>query len=160
MRVPQRIAAGLTLLLAAAACQPAELEISEQDIDSIREQIDTYVRHALAGDWDAWGTTLMSDVIALPPNQAPLLGRDAVVAWGKTFPRLTAFTVSVDEIEGRGDMAYARGTYSLAAMLPDSTSLTETGSFMEIHRRQADGSWPYSRLIWHSDAPLAAQPPM
>jgi len=145
--------AGSTLLcaVALAACS-APSGLSASDVTAVRESIDAYVRTALANDWDRWGKVLLADVVAMPPNHAPLVGRDAAVAFVKTFPKLTQFNVNIDEITGGGGTAYCRGTYSLTFQMPDGKSSTEKGSFLEIHKRQSDGTWPYARLMWHSDA--------
>jgi ketosteroid isomerase-like protein len=128
--------------------------LSNKDVTAVRESMDAYVRTSLAADWDGWGRLLLSDVVAMPPNHAPLIGREAVVAYAKTYPKLTKFTVTADEITGRGDLAYARGRYSITVLTPDGKSSTDKGSFLDIHQRQSDGTWPYARTIWHSDAPL------
>ena len=144
-------------VFALSACS-ASSGLSQRDVTAVRESMDAYVRTSLAGDWDAWGKLVLSDVVAMPPNHAPLLGRDAAVAYVKTYPKLTKFSTNVDEITGQGDLAYARGRYSITTEAPDGKTSTERGSFIEIHRRQSDGSWPFARLIWHSDAPLSAAP--
>jgi ketosteroid isomerase-like protein len=137
----------------AAAAKSPQAEISAKDVAAIKAQIDRYVRTALAADFEAWGRTLATDVVVMPPNQSPVVGRTAAVAWGNTFPRLTSLTVNADEIKGRGDLAYATGTYALSGTLTNGTTFSEKGSFLEIHRRAADGSWPYTHVIWHADAP-------
>jgi ketosteroid isomerase-like protein len=144
----------ILLCVALAACDSSSRALSDRDVTAVRESMDAYVRTALAGDWDAWGRLMLTDVVAMPPNHAPVIGRDAAVAFGKAFPKLTKFTVNADEIVGRGDVAYARGRYSLTMTSPDGRPVSEKGSFLEVHIRQSDGTWPYSRFIWHSDAPL------
>jgi ketosteroid isomerase-like protein len=145
---------GSILLCTLAAACGSTSGLSDRDVTAVRESMDAYVRTTLAGDWDAWGKLLLSDVVAMPPNHAPLIGRDAAVAYVKTYPKVTKLTVTTDEITGRGDVAYARGRYSITTMTPDGKATSEKGSFLEIHQRQSDGAWPYTRLIWHSDAPL------
>jgi ketosteroid isomerase-like protein len=147
--------------MVATSCQPAppaEPAFTDADVTAIRAQIDRYVQAALAGDWNAWGLTLAEDVVVMPPNGAPITGRAAATAFIQGFGRLSSFTVNVDEVSGAGDLAYTRGTFAFSATLPDSTSLTDSGSFLEIHAR-GDGSWPYTHLIWHSDLPVAPPPP-
>lgn len=155
----QYLALGLTLLAFLAGCQPAATpELSSADVAAVRATIDTYAKTALAGDWDAWGKTLATDVVYMPPNQPPLLGRDAAVAFGKSFPKITSMSITPEDITGRADLAYVRGKYSYSAALPDGTAVSESGVFLEIHRRQADGSWPYTQAIWHADSPPAPPP--
>ncbi len=150
------IALAVLACFVVAARKSPHSDISATDAAAVRAQIDRYVRTALAADFDAWGNALAPDVIVMPPNQAPVVGRSAAVAFGKAYPRLTSFTVSVDEVTGRDDLAYARGTYTLTATMTGGSSVSEKGSFLEIHRRAADGTWPYTRLIWHADSPPAA----
>jgi ketosteroid isomerase-like protein len=159
MRFTQKLAASLLLPLGLAACQAPVNEFTDQDANAIRAQIETFVSSALAADWDAWGNTLSSDVVFFPPDQAPLVGRDAVMAWISEFPRLTSFTAPPDEVSGNGDLGFAHGTYSLTATLPDGSSLSEGGSYVDVFRRQPDGSWLYTLNIWHSNSP-APQPTM
>ncbi len=49
------------------------------------------------------------------------------------------------EVAGSGDLAYAIGTYALARPAPDR------GKFVEIYRRQADGSWKCVADMFSSD---------
>lgn len=159
MRQHRRLILALLLATFVAACQRAT-EFSSADEAAIRATIDEYVRAALAADWPAWGKTLGNDVVYMPPNHAPLIGREAAVAFAKTFPKLTSFTVTVEDVSGRGDLAYARGKYSFAGTLPDGSNVSENGSFLEVHRRQPDGTWPYTHAIWHSDAPPLSSAPL
>ena len=149
---------GLLLVALTGACQREAVEISQVDKAAIQATHDKYVQTAVAADWDAWGQTLTSDVFYSPPNLAPMKGRDAAVAWAKTFPKIVSLTLSVDEITGRGDLAFARGSYALVVTLPDGTSMTEHGAFLTVHQRQADGTWPYTHLIYHSTEPLPVAP--
>ncbi len=158
----------VTLTLIAAACstqtandqskESSVAELTEADGAAVKAQIDAYLKASLAKDWTAFGQTLTPDMVAYPPNQAPVQGRDAFVELLKTFPTFTAFTVDVTEVVGRGDLAYATGNFHLTMQLPDGSTVKDDGSFMEVHQRQPDGSWPYTRLIWHSNAPLPAPP--
>lgn len=150
-RMPIRLFISVGLAVSALGCQSPPAEISEADKTAIRAQIDTYVRTALSGDLEAWGNTLAEDAVLMPPTGTPISGRRAAVEWLKAFPQLTAFTVDVGELTGSGDVAYARGTYTLTAKLPDGSSIIDGGGFLDIHRRASDGTWPYTRLMFHSD---------
>lgn len=127
--------------------------LSDKDVNDIKAMIDRWVEDALSKR-DDFANILASDMILQPPNAAPILGHDASVAYLKAYPTITKFTVTKDEVVGRGDLAYARGTYVIEALLPDKTPVHENGTYLEIHRKQADGSWPYTRVIWHSTEPL------
>ena len=157
-----RLMMTLPLLAGLAACQGSVPDLSAADKAAVQATLDKYAKAAVANDWDTWGTTLANDVFYSPPNLAPMTGRAAAVTWAKTFPKVVSLEPKVDEISGRGDLAYARGTYTLVVTMPDGSPMTDHGSFLEIHRKQADGSWPYTALEYHSTDPLptpAATPP-
>lgn len=145
--------------LGLTACQNAEQELSDQDITTIRSTLDKYISTALAADWDSWGTTIAPDAIFFPPNQEPVVGREAIVAWGKSFPKLTSFTATFPEISGYKDLACASGPYSLTATAANGLSIVDRGSHVDILKKQPDGTWLYSRAIWHSNLPLPAPQP-
>jgi ketosteroid isomerase-like protein len=66
----------------------------------------------------------------------------------------------VAELEGRGDVAYARGSYSMKIAVPGAPApVDEKGKYVEIWRRQADGSWKLARDIFNSDLPLPTAAP-
>ena len=153
-----RLITTLTIFIGVTACQRQPAALSQADKDAVRAVVEKYRTTAIAGDWTTWGTTLLSDVIISPAHMAPLVGRDAAVAWGKSFPKISNLIVLVNEVSGRGDVAYARGTYVLNLALPDGSTSSEHGTFLEVHRRQADGTWPYARLSFHSIDPLPAAP--
>ena len=145
----------LVCFVMAAAGKSPHAGLSTKDVAAVRANSDSYVRTALAEDWDAWGNTLSSDVVLMPPNQSPLVGRSAAVTWAKNFPKLTSLSSNIDEVSGRGDLAYSRGSYALAGTMSDGSSFSEKGSFLAIHHRSAAGTWPTSRLMWHADSPPA-----
>jgi len=147
------------IVLGAIACENPAQQLSDQDITAIRSTIDKYVSAALVADWEAWGNTIAPDGIFFPPNQEPLKGHDAIVAWVRTFPKITRFTASADEISGYKDIAYVFGSYSLTASLSDASSLNDQGSHIDIFRKQPNGTWLYRSTIWHSNLPLPAAPP-
>jgi ketosteroid isomerase-like protein len=156
VRTTTRAVTAFTLLVLLGACAREMTELSQADQDAVKAHIEKYRQAVVANDWEAMGNTLAADVVLSPSNVAPLAGRDAAVAWSKTFPTITGFTVNVEEVSGVGALAYARGTYQLDMRLPDSSVATDRGAFIEIHRRQADGTWPYTRISFHSTEPVPA----
>ena len=148
------------LLVALAACSPAApAKLSEQDVTDIKASVDRWVDDFLTNKKDDLTNLITDDMVLLPPNSAPMVGREASMNYMKAYPTITKFTATKDEVDGVGDVAYVRGTYSIDATLPDSTSIHDEGTYLEVHRKQADGSWRYSRLSWHSSQPLPAPAP-
>jgi ketosteroid isomerase-like protein len=64
---------------------------------------------------------------------------------------INEFKAEPVEIEGRGDLAYARGIFSWTFRVAEGEPFSDTGKWIAIWRRQADGSWLLSHDIWDSD---------
>jgi len=155
----QSIRVALAALLVGCAAPPSPpAQLAEADKNAIRSNLDAYTKHALAGKWDAWGMTLAPDVVYMPPNMTPLMGRDAAVTFGRGFPKLVSLTIEATDIDGRSDMAYARGRFAYAVTMSDGTAASDSGSFVDVYRKQPDGAWLAAQVIWHSNAPLPAPP--
>jgi ketosteroid isomerase-like protein len=48
-------------------------------------------------------------------------------------------------------MAYVRGTYDMKIAMSDTMTVSDRGKFLEIRKRQPDGSWLIHRDIFNSD---------
>ena len=162
MRNAQRLTACLLVAVVggctAGASKSDMAAFTAADSTAVRAGADKWVSTILARDFDGWGSNVSSDVVLYPPNSKPVTGRDAAVAFVKAYPVISKFDITVDEITGRGDVAYDRGTYTLQGKLPDGTPMSDTGSFFTVYHRAADGSWPHSRVMWVSHLPPAAPP--
>ena len=148
--------APLFLLL---ACQPQSAGLSERDTAALRENAARYVSTALAADWDAWASQLTDDAVFLQPNGPAVEGRAAIRQWATGFTGMATFTAPVAEISGAGSVAYARGTYTFAMGPKAADQTSDTGKWLTVYERQADGSWLIKRNIWNSDRLLPTSPP-
>jgi ketosteroid isomerase-like protein len=153
--------AGLVVVIAAVACQPPKsAELSEQDITALKGISGKWTKAQVASDWSAMESLFADNVALFPANMAPVQGKEAVMTFLKGFPKLSAFTATPAEVGGSGDVSYDRGTYSFTtAAAPNAPSMTETGIYLAISKRQADGTWKVMRDIWHSDSPAPAPAP-
>jgi ketosteroid isomerase-like protein len=81
-------------------------------------------------------------------------GRAAFENWIATFPRVSRFTLKNEEIDGRADVAYVRGTYTMT-IHPEGAPgpVEDVGKYLEIRKRQPDGSWLLAADIFNSDKP-------
>jgi len=143
------------LVFVAGACQPAAPDLTEADVSAIREASATYVRTALARDEAGWMAVSADDAVFMPPNVPRLETREARSAWFTAFPSMTSLVVTPVEIVGKGDLAFARGTYSFTMMPENATPITDSGSYVEIWRKGTDGVWRISRDIFNSELPVA-----
>jgi len=165
MMSASRTTLGLLTMCALTACaakssdSTAAAAFTPQDSAAIAAEAEKWRATSLARDFDAFATTLTDDAVLYPPNVAPTVGKEASMAYIKAFPTITKFEVSPRETGGVGDMAFDRGDFTLTAKLPDGTEINDQGSFLSVFRRQADGSWKHSRVMWHSNLPVPTAAP-
>jgi uncharacterized protein (TIGR02246 family) len=147
----------LTLVL--VACQPAgPAPLSDADRAALEGTAQAFASAARAGNWVAVAALYTEDAVLMPPNAPAVEGRSAIQAFFTSLPPVTAFDLKTVEIDGRGDLAYVSGNYAMTITPPGGTPVNDTGKFLEIHRRQPDGSWPLHRDMFNSDVPLPAPP--
>ncbi|MEN8375353.1 MAG: DUF4440 domain-containing protein [Gemmatimonadota bacterium] len=153
----------IAITLVSAACQPvdqAPSELTAADAEAIRAVDAAATEAGVAGDFDAFAALYTEDAILLPPNAPAVTGRSAIRDYWASVPPIVAFEIEVEEIVGRGDLAYVQGSYLLELAPPGAPEpIRDNGKFIEIRRRQPDGSWPLSRDIYNSNLPIAAPEP-
>jgi ketosteroid isomerase-like protein len=62
------------------------------------------------------------------------------------------------DVDGHGELAYTRGTYSLTMQPAGAAPMSDTGKFVEVWRKQPDGSWKIKWDIYNSDNPPPPAP--
>ena len=121
--------------------------LSEADLAGIRAADSTFAAAATAGNLDGLVSVYASDAALLPPNLPPQKGRNAIRSfWGGFLNAYTVrFELSSDTIEGRGDLAYNVGQYRFTAVpkAKADPGVADEGKFLEVLKRQSDGSWKY-----------------
>jgi ketosteroid isomerase-like protein len=133
----------------------AAAALSAADLAAIRAASARSSEFGNNKDWSSWSHTYTDDAVVMPPNGPAVSGRAEIENWGRTFPPHREFRVEPVEIEGRGDLAMVRGRYSFILMLPGQPEQLDSGKYMEIWRRQPDGTWKIWRDILNSDLPPA-----
>ena len=132
---------------APAASNDGPAELSAADLAAIRAADSTFVAAANAGDLDALVRVYAGGASLLPPNLPPQKGLGAIRAfWGgflKTYS--VRFEIGSDTVDGRGDLAYNVGHYRFTAVpkSKDAPGVADEGKFVEILKKQPDGSWKY-----------------
>ncbi len=104
-------------------------------------------------DWAKYAETYYApDATVLPPNAKTLQGRAAITEFMAAFPTMTNFTTTVVTVEGAGDLAFVHGTYHMELDTPGGPAMDD-GKYIEIWKRQSDGSWKVAYDIFNSDLP-------
>jgi len=163
LRQTRQILINVTTLLSlsavfmlSGACS-AEADLSASDETSITAGVESIIAAANRGDWQAWTDAYAENAVAMPPNSRPVIGRAALQRLLASLPPTSDWEYDVIDLDGRGDLAFLRGIFTVRMSLPGSEQpTTVSGSSMYIWRRQSDESWKVEREIWNSDDP----PPM
>jgi ketosteroid isomerase-like protein len=168
LRAPAAVltVAALSLL---CACQPTPRvdqassgasearPLSPADQENIRAADLAFAAAANAGNLDGVIAVYADDAALLPPNFPPQEGREAVRKfWGGLLGAYTVqFDLNSETIEGRGDLAYAVGRYKLSARpkAKGAPPIEEEGKYVEVLKRQSDGSWKYVVDMYSPNSP-------
>ncbi len=126
--------------------------ITDQDIAAIRATRDPWIQMCLGRNWDGLLSLCTSDIAFLPPDEPIAAGQADARAFLEVFPVMTAFTFEFTHIEGRGDHASARGTFSINAEV-EGNEVTMNGKFVDTFRKEGD-AWRYREVIWNTDHPM------
>jgi uncharacterized protein (TIGR02246 family) len=128
--------------------------LSEADLKKIDDATQTAMNAALARDFATWAALFLEDAVINPPNEPAVKGRAAIRAWLEKFPPMTEFKLNNEKVEGREDLAYLLGTYSMT-ITPSGVPgpVKDSGKYVTIMRRQPDGRWLCAVDMFSSDLP-------
>ncbi len=154
-----RLMIWILTVLALAACNAAPPSLTEADRAAIKEVSDEFTRSFTAGDVPGMLKLYSDDATLMPTGVPAQKGRPAIEAFLLALPKVTEIVLTPEEIDGRGDLAFVRGTYRITMEIPGAPGpVTETGKYVEIWRKQADGKWLVAVNIFNSDLPPPAPP--
>lgn len=150
--------------LAALACPPTGQEassgaLSDADSAAIEGVIQGLVDALVAEDYASAAAMYTEDGTRMPPNAPPQVGRPMIEAAYEALPgRYAVIKAPVVEMSGRGDLAFARGTYSIEMQISGrEESMLDDGKYLLILWKQLDGRWLISSLIFNSNLELPEQ---
>jgi ketosteroid isomerase-like protein len=158
-----RLSSTAMLLALLASCAPKDREASQAptplsagDIQAIRSVDSAYVAAWLRDDTTGVLGTLAPDAILMPAGQHPLIGAGDIRAfwWPQdgSHTRILTFVRQLDEVDGRDDVAWTRGTDTLTFTYTKGASpsgpMGSRSMTLALLRRQANGEWRISRMMW------------
>lgn len=142
---------------ASVACQPGAAGLSDQDKAAIRKANDDAVNLATAAkpDWAAYVKLFYAeDATILAANTPPVRGHAAIQAMMESLPPLSEFKLETIDLDGRADVAYERGAWSMTMNPPGAPPVTDKGKYVVVWKKQADGTWKASYDSFSSDLPV------
>jgi uncharacterized protein (TIGR02246 family) len=148
-------------MTALSGCHNVDTARSKQaDIAEIRRFLAASGEAVNAGDVDAEVSRFTEDGIYMWPDAPSIQGHEALRKWFRQ--RFVRVNVRIEnetrEIVVSGDWAFERGTY-VAHIRTKTGDGEETvrGKYINILRRQPDGSWRIARRIRNRDYPPGQQ---
>lgn len=126
--------------------------LSDDDREAVAAADLSYAEAWLANDADSIMATLTQDAVIIPSGMDAIEGQEAI----RTFwfpPDSRAATVNeyrLDqaEVNGSADLAYVRGSFTLAFDY-DGDSYESEGTYLSLLRRAEDGRWRIARRTWN-----------
>jgi ketosteroid isomerase-like protein len=142
----------IVCILFILACQPQETSssLSPEDVTAVMEATAQYGTSIVEGDYQQMRSLMDAQMILMPPQASAKNGIDAAVGFMEGGPGVEG-TITPDEVEGSGRLAYVRGTVSLMLIVNDTLQIPFKGKYLELWKKQDDGSWKLAVDIYNSD---------
>jgi uncharacterized protein (TIGR02246 family) len=163
MRTHTCLAVLVTAVVACKPAAPADTSASaRQAIDAANAQ---WPRLTSTGHSDSIAELFADDGVIMPPNMAPLKGKDAIRAFfaeiNSMDPKPT-LTLRAERVVASGAVAVEMGRwnwgYPAGTRLPPGTPAVDSGKYI-AHWHEQNGKWLMVDDIWNSDMPAPPAPP-
>ncbi len=162
-RVP-RIALALVATFSLAACagsEPAQLDTSAamSGLNTLRTQFQTALN---SGNVDGIMATYTDDAVVMPPHHAIVRGKDAIRAYYQDF--VGQYSAQIQITPGETKVATAEWAMERGATMTTLTPkaggapMHDTGKYIVVVNKTADGSWKVAWDIHNSDTPMPPMP--
>jgi ketosteroid isomerase-like protein len=148
----------LAAVLMACATPVPPAGLSETDVAAIRANGDAFEKAVNDTNWAAFADFYTATTQFMPPNGPALTSHEALIAFGRGFPPFDGFNLTPVTIDGNGDLAFVHGRYSWTIRVPGTPAVPDSGKYIEIWRKQADGTWKITHDVFNSDVPLPEPP--
>jgi ketosteroid isomerase-like protein len=147
------------VLLVSGCGQPAPKDTRAADESALRDLDAQWSKAAAARDVDAAVSYYSDDASLLAPN-APAVGDKQGIhaAWAALLGPDTSLSWQASKVDvaRSGDFAYVMGVYQLTTKDAHANFTTDRGKYVEVWKKQADGSWKTVADIFNTDLPAQA----
>jgi len=127
------------------------MAFSEKDVAAVTHAV--LENNRLIGFNDLEGVLAFhaEDSRLLPPEGPPVEGKAAIRKFMKSWPAYKKSEASDIRVEGRGDLAVATCAVSIVHETAERGEYAVKAKQMLIVRKQADGRWLISAIIFNSE---------
>lgn len=125
----------------------------------IHEGVKEFCRLFETSQFDKMARFYAPDTTVMLPHRPVVRGADKVPALFRELKEagLRDWRIEPTRVEQFGDTALEYGTYSAVLKQPNSDDIADTGKYLVVWRRQADGGWLIHADVANSDgAPHAS----
>ena len=141
---------------------PAPPDTRAADEAAIRKADTDWANAAQSKQVDSWVAFYSDDAMVLPANDKMAMGKEPIRKAIGDLLAMPGFSVKWQpakvEVARSGDIGYSQGTYELTMNDPKGQPVTDRGKYVEIWKKQADGSWKCAVDTFNSDLPAAPPP--
>ena len=151
--------AGAMVLFACRQSDKAAGNAPPAPVSEIASTTGAFHQTLRANDLAGFTSFLDQSAVVAPPGEPVLRGKDKIVTWYKDFLakyRTSSLQLSDKEIFAGRDWAVEFGRFSWELKPTNgSAAVLDRGSYMQVWKRQASGSWRFAREVWNSSEPPA-----
>lgn len=145
----------LFLLAFSTACQS---QPNTQPADELRRLDAEWSKVAGSKDVEKTISYYSDDAVLMLPNLPTLTGKEAIrTLWKEMFASQTfsgGWKTTKVEVARSGDLAYVMGDYEFTET-ESGRPMTDKGKYLQVWKKQPDGSWKCSAHMFSSEVPLA-----
>jgi ketosteroid isomerase-like protein len=157
------IVMSLSLLTACQRQATTTADTHSADETTLKNLDAEWSKAAGARDVDKTASYYTDDALILPPNMPTINGKQGARAMWQGMFSVPGFgggwKASKVEVARSGDWAYVTGTYELSETDAKGKPMTDKGKYLEVWKKQGDGTWKCVIDMFNSDLPSDAGEP-
>ena len=129
-------------------------ELTRDDRAAVEVAANTYLAAMRDENWALVAQSFAEDGVRIPPHEEPHRGRAAIEAWLGGIEELISYELTRDALDGADGIAYIRGRYEITLRPAGAPGpISNEGDFLEVWRKDADGTWRVAEAIWNTRLP-------
>jgi ketosteroid isomerase-like protein len=132
----------------------------ESEKAAIQNVVDAHFKYMDSYDLDKLLTLQTEDILEMPPNVPPLVGRDGYAGhlkswldYSKTLKN-KEMSFPVSEFVVTENWAFQIGTYRVKFTTQDDNVIEDEGNFVWLFKKDSADNWKWARVISNSTKPL------
>jgi uncharacterized protein (TIGR02246 family) len=143
------------VLALSTACQTQATKTPAAEETTLRKLDDEWSTAVGAKDVEKTISYYADDALLMPPNIPTLSGKQKIRELWKSLLESPGFAggwkATKVEVAASGDLAYVSGDYELTETDDSGKPMTDKGKYLEIWKKQLDGSWKCVADMFSSD---------